>query len=129
MSAIPEDLRYSEEHEYVKPSDEKGVVFVGITDYAQGELGDIVYIDLPEVGTELARMEVFGTIEAVKAVSELYAPASGEVMEINAALENDPGLVNKDPYGDGWMIKLRLQNPAELDQLLPAVDYAQHVGE
>jgi glycine cleavage system H protein len=113
----------------VKPSDEKGVVLVGITDYAQGELGDIVYIDLPEVGTELARMEVFGTIEAVKAVSELYAPAAGEVVEINAALEKDPGVVNKDPYGEGWMIRLRLQNPAELDQLLPAADYAQHVGE
>ena len=129
MSKIPEELHYTEEHEYVKLADEAGVVIVGITDYAQGELGDIVYVDLPDVGTTLARMDVFGTIEAVKAVSELFSPVSGEVVEINTALENDPSLVNKDPYGDGWMIRLRLQKPAELDELLSAADYAQHIGE
>lgn len=128
MSNIPEELHYSEEHEYVKPA-EDGAVIIGITDYAQGELGDVVYVDLPEVGTTLARMDVFGTIEAVKAVSELFSPVAGEVIEINTALENDPALVNKDPYGDGWMIKMQLQNPGELDELLTASDYAQHIGE
>lgn len=129
MSKIPEELHYSEEHEYVKPGDDSGVVIVGITDYAQGELGDIVYVDLPEPGTALAKMDVFGTIEAVKAVSELFSPVAGEVVEINTALENDPSLVNKDPYGDGWMIKIQLQKPTEVNELLTAADYAQHVGE
>jgi glycine cleavage system H protein len=129
MSKIPEELHYTEEHEYVKPADEAGVVIVGITDYAQGELGDVVYVDLPEVGTTVAKMDVFGTIEAVKAVSELFSPVNGDVIEINGALEADPSLVNKDPYGDGWMIKVQLQKPAELQELLTAADYAQHVGE
>ncbi len=129
MSDIPSDLRYTEEHEYVKTGDEAGTVIVGITDYAQGELGDIVYVDLPDVGTSLSRMDVFGTIEAVKAVSELFSPLAGEVIEINGALENDPGLVNKDPYGDGWMIKMQLRSAGELNELLASTDYAQHVGE
>jgi glycine cleavage system H protein len=129
MSLIPDNLHYTEEHEYVKPTDTAGVVQVGITDYAQSELGDVVYVDLPEVGEKFGRMDVFGTIEAVKAVSELFCPVAGEVVEINEALENDPSLVNKDPYGEGWMIKLRMRNPAELDQLLDASDYAQHIGE
>lgn len=129
MSKIPEQLHYSEEHEYVKPTEDAGVVIIGITDYAQSELGDIVYVDLPQVGSTFAQMDVFGTIEAVKAVSELFCPVSGEVVEVNEALEGDPGLVNRDPYGDGWMIKLELRNPEELDQLLTAADYAQHVGE
>jgi glycine cleavage system H protein len=129
MSLIPDNLHYTEEHEYVKPTDTAGVVQVGITDYAQSELGDVVYVDLPEVGEKFGRMDVFGTIEAVKAVSELFCPVAGEVVEINEALESDPSLVNKDPYGEGWMIKLRMRNPAELDQLLDASDYAQHIGE
>ncbi len=129
MSLIPDNLHYTEEHEYVKPTDTAGVVQVGITDYAQSELGDVVYVDLPEVGEKFGRMDVFGTIEAVKAVSELFCPVAGEVVEINEALENDPSLVNKDPYGEGWMIKLRMRNPAELEQLLDASDYAQHIGE
>ena len=130
MSNIPDDLRYTEEHEYVKTSEEDGVVYVGITDYAQGELGDIVYVDVQsEVGASLERMEVFGTIEAVKAVSELFSPVSGEVVEINQKLENDPSIINQDPYGEGWMIKVRLQNPSDLDQALSAADYAQHIGE
>lgn len=129
MSEIPDTLHYTEEHEYVKPTDDPGVVTVGITDYAQGELGDVVYVELPAVGAKFAQMDVFGTIEAVKAVNDLFCPVAGEVVEINEALEGDPALVNKDPYGEGWMIKLRLRDPAALDQLLTATDYAQHIGE
>jgi glycine cleavage system H protein len=129
MSEIPADLHYTEEHEYVKLTDDPSVVKVGITDYAQGELGDVVYVELPAVGATFGKMDVFGTIEAVKAVSELFCPVPGEVAEINDALEGDPGIVNKDPYGEGWMIKLRIRSRADLDQLLPAADYAQHIGE
>ena len=129
MSDIPSDLRYTEEHEYVKPADDDDVVIIGITDYAQGELGDVVYVDLPAVGATFDKMEVFGTIEAVKAVSELYCPVAGEIVEINGQLDNDPALINQDPYGDGWMIKLRVRNPSELDAALSAADYAQHIGE
>lgn len=129
MSRIPEDLRYTEEHEYVKKTDDDAVVQIGITDYAQGELGDVVYVDLPKIGASFARMEVFGTIEAVKAVSELFSPVTGTVVEVNKAIENDPALVNKDPYGDGWMVKLRVKQPAELDELLGSEAYGQHIGE
>jgi glycine cleavage system H protein len=129
MSDIPDDLHYTEEHEYVKPTGDAGVVVVGITDYAQGELGDVVYVDLPEVGTKYSQMDVFGSIEAVKAVSDLFSPVVGEVIEINTELEGDPGLVNKDPYGDGWMIKMQMRNPDDVGQLLTASDYASHVGE
>jgi glycine cleavage system H protein len=129
MSKIPDDLHYTEEHEYVKQTDDRGVVQVGITDYAQGELGDVVYVDLPKVGSKFARMDVFGTIEAVKAVSELFCPLAGDVVEVNEALEGDPSLVNQDPYGEGWMIKLRVGNPSGIDQLLTAEDYAQHIGQ
>ena len=128
MSNIPDELRYTEEHEYVR-SESDGVVTIGITDYAQGELGDIVYVDLPDVGTELGKMDVFGTIEAVKAVSELFSPLTGEVVDINTALDGDPSLINKHPYEDGWMIKLRVQNLATIDELMSATDYAQHIGE
>jgi glycine cleavage system H protein len=128
MSNIPSDLHYTEEHEYVL-SEEPSVVVIGITDYAQGELGDVVYVDLPDVGTALTRMDVFGTIEAVKAVSELFCPVTGEVLEINGALENDPSLVNKDPYGEGWMIKLQIRSPEDLKDLMTSTDYAQHIGE
>ena len=129
MSNIPDDLHYTEEHEYVKSTGGGGVVVVGITDYAQGELGDVVYVDLLDVGSTVGQMDVFGTIEAVKAVSELFSPLSGEVAEINAELDSNPNLVNQDPYGDGWMIKLRMQNPDDLGQLLTADDYRQHIGE
>ncbi len=128
MSDIPDDLRYTEEHEYVKQGGE-GDVIIGITDYAQGELGDVVYIDLPAVGTTFGKTEVFGQIEAVKAVSELFSPLAGEVIEINQALDGDPSLVNQDPYGEGWMIKVRVSDAAAVDQLLSAADYAQHIGE
>ncbi len=129
MSKIPDDLHYTEEHEYVKLTSEDGVVVVGITDYAQGELGDVVYVDLPEVGSTFGQMDVFGTIEAVKAVSELFCPLAGEVVDLNSELDANPNLVNQDPYGDGWMIRLRLQNPDDLGQLLGAEDYKQHIGE
>lgn len=128
MSDIPGDLRYTEEHEYVKQSG-GGVVTIGITDHAQGELGDVVYIGLPAVGTTLGKTEEFGQIEAVKAVSELFSPLAGEVIEINEALDGDPSLVNQDPYGKGWMIKVRVSDAAAVDQLLSAADYAQHIGE
>ena len=128
MSNIPDELRYTEEHEYVR-SESDGVVTIGITDYAQGELGDIVYVDLPDIGTELGKMDVFGTIEAVKAVSELFSPLTGVVVDINAALDGDPSLINQHPYEDGWMIKLRVQNLATIDELMSATDYAQHIGE
>ncbi|HET7040081.1 MAG TPA: glycine cleavage system protein GcvH [Gemmatimonadales bacterium] len=129
MSEIPPELHYTEEHEYVKLTDDPKVVQVGITDYAQGELGDVVYVDLPEEGATFSKMDVFGTIEAVKAVSELFCPVAGEVVEVNEALDGNPALVNKDPYGEGWMIKLRIRSQAELKELLTAADYTQHVGE
>jgi glycine cleavage system H protein len=128
MANIPADLRYTEDHEYVKRED-GGVVQVGITDYAQGELGDVVFVELPKVGASLAQRDVFGTIEAVKAVSELYAPAAGVVTEVNGALQGDPALVNRDPYGAGWMIKLRVKNPADLDRLLSHEAYKKHIGK
>jgi glycine cleavage system H protein len=129
MSKIPEHLLYTEEHEYVNKADAGDSVEIGITDYAQGELGDVVYVDLPAAGAKFAQMEPFGTIEAVKAVSELYCPVAGEVVEVNAALEADPSLINKDPYGAGWMIRLRVKNPAELERLLGPNDYATHIGQ
>ena len=129
MAAIPKDLLYTEEHEYVKATDETGVVQVGITDYAQGELGDVVYVELPPVGTSFGRMDVFGTIEAVKAVSELFSPLSGEVVAVNTRLDKEPALVNTDPYGDGWMIRMRVKNEGERKQLLNAEAYGAHIGQ
>ncbi len=129
MSKVPAHLLYTEEHEYVHKSDVDNIVEVGITDYAQGELGDVVYVDLPAVGKKFAKMEPFGTIEAVKAVSELYCPVAGEVVEVNDKLEADPSLVNKDPYGAGWMIKLRAKNPDELEDLLGPEEYTGHIGQ
>jgi glycine cleavage system H protein len=128
MAKIPSDLYYTEEHEYLKPVDEDGVFLVGVTDYAQGELGDVVFVELPEPGVQLKKMEVFGTIEAVKAVSDLYCPVEGEVLEVNAGLDDDPSLVNADPYGDGWMIRLKVANPADLEGLLRADGYAEHIA-
>jgi glycine cleavage system H protein len=126
---MPKDLLYTEEHEYVKATDEPGVVQIGITAYAQGELGDVVYVELPPVGTSFGRMDVFGTIEAVKAVSELFSPLSGEVVAVNTRLDKEPALVNTDPYGDGWMIRVRVKNEGERKQLLNADAYAKLIGE
>ena len=129
MATTPKDLLYTEEHEYVKATDESGVVQIGITDYAQGELGDVVYVELPPVGTSFGRMDVFGTIEAVKAVSELFSPLSGEIVAVNTRLDKEPALVNTDPYGDGWMIRLRVKNEGERKQLLNAEAYGKHIGQ
>ena len=129
MSDIPSELLYTEEHEYVKRTDESDIVLVGITDYAQGELGDIVLQEATKVGDVFGRSDVFGTLEAVKAVSELFSPLAGEVEAVNTRLDKEPGLVNSDPYGDGWMIRLRLKNTAEMDELLGPDEYRTHVGE
>ena len=129
MSEIPSELLYTEEHEYVKRTGEADIVLIGITDYAQGELGDVVYVELPKVGEVFGRSDVFGTLEAVKAVSELYCPLGGEIEAVNTRLDKEPGLVNSDPYGEGWMIRLRVKNTAELDQLLGPDEYRTHVGE
>ena len=128
MSDIPKELLYTEDHEYLKAAGEAEVMYIGITDFAQGELGDIVFIELPKVGTTFKKHDVFGTIEAVKAVSELYAPVSGEVVEINARLDAEPALVNSSPYGDGWMVKMRLTDASEKAGLLDASAYATKVG-
>lgn len=129
MANVPADLLYTEEHEYLKPTGEEGVYFVGVTDYAQGELGDIVYVELPNVGDKFARMDVFGTVEAVKAVSDLYCPVAGEIVEVHGGLADDPAVINSDPYGKGWMIKLRVTNESELDALLGGSEYEGHIGK
>lgn len=128
MSDIPQDLLYTEDHEYLKPAGEPGVMYIGVTDYAQGELGDIVFVELPKVGTSFRKHDVFGTIEAVKAVSELYAPVSGEVLEINPRLDAEPAVVNSSPYDDGWMIKVRMSDESEKDGLMDAKAYAAKLG-
>ena len=126
MADLPSDLRYTEQHEYVASTGEEDVYKVGITDYAQGELGDIVFVELPEEGDSFEQGATFGTVEAVKAVSDLYMPVSGEVVAVNESLNDDPSRVNADPYGDGWMIKVRLADPGQLDALLDADGYAPH---
>lgn len=128
MSDIPAGLHYTPEHEYVRRTGDPAVVEVGITDFAQGELGDIVFVDLPKPGATFSRMGVFGTVEAVKAVSELYSPLSGVIVESNAALEGDPGLINRDPYGAGWMIRLRISDAGELTGLMDAKAYEAKIG-
>ena len=127
MSSIPADLRYTSDHEFLKSTADPSVVQVGITDYAQGELGDVVYLDLPKPGTKFAAHDTFGTIEAVKAVSDLFCPVAGEVLEVNARLESEPSLVNSDPYGNGWMIKLKI-NPADAATLMDAKAYEKHLA-
>ena len=128
MSEIPKGLLYTEEHEYLKPTDDPNVYAVGITDYAQGELGDIVFIELPKVGAKFGKHDVFGTVEAVKAVSELFTPVAGEIVAVNDRLDKEPALVNSAPYGDGWMVKLRLTNPGDKDALMDAGAYSAKVG-
>lgn len=125
--SIPEDLRYTEEHEWVRGED--GLVRVGITDFAQDQLGDVVYVDLPATGARVERMQPFGEVESTKSVSDLYAPVSGEIVERNEQLEDRPELVNEDPYGDGWMILIRPDEGQSLDRLLSADAYAAHIGE
>jgi glycine cleavage system H protein len=128
MASTPQDLRYTKEHEYVKPSGDDGVYLVGVTDYAQGELGDVVFVELPSAGTRFDAGASFGTIEAVKAVSDLYLPVAGEIVEVNAALDANPALVNSDPYGEGWMIKVRADDAGDVDGLMDAGEYESLVG-
>ena len=123
---IPAGLKYTKEHEWVKVDGD--VATIGITDFAQGELGDIVYVEIETVGESLATEEVFGTVEAVKTVSDLFMPVSGEILEMNNALEGDPELVNSDPYGKGWMIKVKMSDPSEVDALISASDYQDLIG-
>ncbi|UCF63994.1 MAG: glycine cleavage system protein GcvH [bacterium] len=120
---IPEELKYTKDHEWARI--EGDIATIGITDYAQSELGDIVYVELPQVGLETKQMESFGTIEAVKAVSDLFAPLSGEVVEINEKLSDNPDVMNKDPYGAGWIIKIKLSHKGELDSLLDKEKYEE----
>lgn len=120
---VPVNLKYTKEHEWVRV--EGDTATIGITDYAQGELGDIVFVELPDVGSEVRQMGRFGTVEAVKAVSDLFSPLSGKVLEINSGLDVDPMVINRDPYGAGWMIKLKVTSSAELSQLMDAGGYTQ----
>lgn len=119
---IPDNLKYTNEHEWIRV--EGDVAYVGITDYAQGELGEIVFVEIETAGETIAAGDTFGSVEAVKTVSDLFMPVSGEVLEVNPALEAQPELVNSDPYGEGWMIKVSVDDPAELDRLLDAAAYA-----
>jgi len=123
---IPADLKFTRDHEWVKVEGNIGTV--GITDFAQSELGDIVFVDLKKTLTEIKKGEVFGTVEAVKTVADLYAPISGKIIEFNTNLESAAEVVNKDPYGEGWMIKIKIANPAELDELLDANSYKELIG-
>jgi glycine cleavage system H protein len=122
----PDDLRYTKDHEWIRPQGDRGVV--GITHHAQAQLGDVVFVELPALGRKLEAGEVFGTVESVKAVSELFSPVSGDVLEINAALAKTPETVNSDPYGQGWMIVIRPADPKELDALLDSTGYRKLIG-
>ena len=123
----PQDLKYSKEHEWIRVEGNRGTI--GITHYAQESLGHVVYVELPEVGDEVKAGETFGTVESVKSVSDLYAPVSGKVVDVNDAVQDHPDLINKEPYGDGWMIVVEMSDPAELDQLMDASDYEKMVKE
>ncbi|RMH43977.1 MAG: glycine cleavage system protein GcvH [Gammaproteobacteria bacterium] len=127
MSDIPADLKYSKDHEWVRDEGD-GIVTVGITDHAQELLGDMVYVELPEVGAEISAGDEAGVAESVKAASDVYSPVSGEIVEVNEALEDAPETVNNDPYNDGWMFKVKLSDPSELDDLLSAEEYAELIA-
>ena len=124
---IPADLKYTKDHEWIRIEGDTAII--GITDFAQGELGDIVYVDIKSVGQTLNQHDVFGTVEAVKTVSDLFMPISGEVLEVNAALDSNPASVNSDPYGNGWMVKVKVSNAAEVDALLSADTYKSLIGK
>ena len=124
---FPADLKYTKDHEWIRV--DGNVAYVGITDYAQGELGEIVCVDIPTEGEVVAKEEVFGTIEAVKTVSDLFMPVSGEVIEANAELDDKPELVNEDVYGNGWLIKISISDPSELDELMSAAEYEQMIAK
>ncbi|MBP1686639.1 MAG: glycine cleavage system lipoyl carrier protein GcvH [Deltaproteobacteria bacterium] len=124
---FPEDLKYSKEHEWVLVED--NVATVGITDFAQDQLGDIVFVELPAVGDKVSKEDAFGVVESVKAVSDIYAPVSGKVLEVNDDLPENPEMVNEDAYGDGWMIKIEMSDPDELQDLMTAAEYEEYVAE
>lgn len=124
---IPENLKYTKEHEWIRVEGEFG--YVGITDYAQDELSDIVYLELPEVGKTLQKGDVITTLEAVKTVADVYSPVSGEIIEVNERLKDEPGLINQDPYGEGWIVKIKLTNPDELNELLSSEEYKKVIEE
>jgi len=121
MANVPEDLHYSKDHEWIRVEGDVGVI--GITDHAQNSLGDVVYVELPKAGENFSAHESFGSVESVKAVSEIFSPVGGEVVEVNEALQDEPERVNTDPYGEGWMIRVRMTNPGEVDSLLSAAEY------
>jgi len=121
MANVPEDLHYSKDHEWVRVDGDQAII--GITDYAQNSLGDVVYVELPKANDEFAANEAFGSVESVKAVSEVFTPIAGVVVKINEALADEPEVVNSDPYGNGWMIRLKMSNPGEVDSLLTAAEY------
>lgn len=123
---VPANLKYSNDHEWCRV--EADTAYIGITDFAQSQLGDIVFVDVPTVGETLAAGDVFGSIEAVKTVSDAFIPVSGEILEFNSAVDADPAVVNKDAYGEGWLIKVRLTNPSEVDGLLSADQYRELIG-
>ena len=126
MATYPENFRYTKEHEWVSVSGDVGTV--GITDHAQSELGDIVFVDLPKPGTKVEHGKTIGSVESVKAVSDIYSPVTGEVVEVNETLAEKPETLNSDPHGDAWLVRIRLANPAEIDKLLSAADYRQYTG-
>ena len=128
MANVPADLLYTSDHEYVKGTNDQNVVQIGITDYAQDQLGDVVFVELPKKGAQFGAHDVFGTIEAVKAVSELFCPLAGEVVEVNPRLDGEPALVNSDPYGSGWMIKLRVKSASDKASLLNAEAYSKLIA-
>ena len=123
---VPKNLRYTKEHEWIRVEGDE--VIVGVTDYAQGELGDVIFVELPAPGTKVAQMKAFGTIDAVKTVSDLFAPVGGEVTAVNTELKENPALVNQSPYDKGWMVRIRVANPKEIDTLLNAGAYEKHLG-
>jgi glycine cleavage system H protein len=126
MANIPENLRYTKDHEWV--SVDSDIATIGITDYAQSSLGDVVYIDMPRVGDKFGAHEAFGSVESVKAVSEIFLPIGGEITEVNDGLNDTPENVNSDPYSSGWMVKVRMDNPGEADALLSAVEYEEYLS-
>ena len=126
MANVPQELKYTEDHEWVRV--EGDTATFGITDYAQGELGDVVFLELPDEGDDVKQHETFGSIEAVKTVADLFAPLSGEVLEVNGSLEDEPETINKDPYNTGWLVKIKMSNPEELDGLMDAEAYTQHIS-
>jgi glycine cleavage system H protein len=127
MSNIPEDLHYTKDHEWLRVAD--GVATIGVTDYAQHALGDVVYVELPRVGDKFEARAAFGSVESVKAVSEIFTPVAGEVIEVNESLNDSAEKVNSDPYGDAWMVKIKMSNPGEADKMLTSVEYEEYLAQ